>query len=166
VSAPGDQILAPVSPSVLKALDECADSGEVLYYCISGTSMASPHVAGVVALMQEINPGLLPAEAEACLEKTADDMLTPGVDIHSGHGMVDTTAALRCAFSIYPAAVDPGGNRVFGPGGNGGGDGDDSDIAPAGGSLPATGPGAAVTLLGFVALMGGMLLRRYRGARS
>jgi serine protease AprX len=164
VSAPGDQILAPVSPSVLKALDECADSGEVLYYCISGTSMASPHVAGVVALMQEINPGLLPAEAEECLEKTADDMLAPGVDIHSGHGMVDTKAALRCAYSINPAAVDTGGNRVFGPDGNGGG-GDDSGIAPAGGSLPATGPGVAVTLLGFLALTGGVLLRR-RTARS
>src|SRR3712207_6186639 len=36
VSAPGDQILAPVSPSVLAPLTECADPGEPLYYCISG----------------------------------------------------------------------------------------------------------------------------------
>jgi serine protease AprX len=163
VSAPGDQILAPVSPSVLKALDECPDSGEPIYYCISGTSMASPHVAGVVALMLDVNPKMRPAEVEACLERTADDMLSAGFDIDSGWGMVDTEEALRCAYRINPAALDPQGRRVFEGEGNGpGGGGDDSGIAPTGGELPATGPGAAVTLMGFLALAGGLALRRRR----
>lgn len=168
VSAPGDQILAPVSPSVLKALDQCPDSGELLYYCISGTSMAAPHVAGVVALMQEVNPKLTPAQAEACLEATAVDMLAAGLDIHSGYGMVDTKAALRCAYALVP--TDGGGSG--GGGGPGGGTGNEDDDRDGNGSgaadddddrsLPATGPGTALTLLGLTALASGLLLRRRR----
>ena len=161
VSAPGDQILAPVSPvSILTPLSECLDPAEPLYYCISGTSMASPHVAGVVALMQEVNPRLLPAQAERCLETTADDMLAAGFDIHSGHGMVDTKAALRCAYAL----TDP---SPVGQGGTGAGETADptgEDVDGAGGTLPATG-GGALSLAGLVALAAGMLLRRTGGPR-
>ena len=167
VSAPGDMILAPVSPSVLKAVDQCRTSGEPLYYCISGTSMASPHVAGVVALMQQVNPDLLPAQAERCLETTAVDMLAAGFDIHSGHGMVDTKAALRCAYALTgPSALQPAG------GGSGGGAGDGTDgpggLGDGGGvgdddadrTLPATGGMALASLLGLAALGSGVMLRR------
>lgn len=153
VAAPGDQILAPVSPvSVLTPLTECLDPAEPLYYCISGTSMAAPHVAGVVALMQEVNPALLPAQAESCLETTAVDLLTPGVDIHSGHGMVDTQAALRCAYALTnPQAVGGAAPTVVAP---------PTAPAPSGGSLPATGGGIAVALAGLVAVGSALLLRR------
>jgi serine protease AprX len=154
VSAPGDQILAPVSPSVLAPLTECADPAEPLYYCISGTSMAAPHVAGVVALMQQVNPALLPAQAERCLETTAVDMLTAGLDIHSGHGMVDTEAALQCAYALTgPRALGAAGPAAAAP---------PAAQAPAtsGGSLPATGGSAALGLGALVALLGAVLLRR------
>jgi aqualysin 1 len=42
---------------------------------ISGTSMASPHVAGVVAQILDCNPGATPAQVEAILKGAA----TPGV---------------------------------------------------------------------------------------
>ena len=161
VSAPGDRILAPVSPaSVLTPLTQCADPGEPLYYCISGTSMAAPHVAGVVALMQQVNPELLPAQAERCLTTTAVDLLSRGFDISSGHGMVDTVAALRCAHALTnPAALGSGPTVVAGPAPAG-------PAAPAappaasGGRLPATGAGAALALGGLIALGGAVLLRR------
>lgn len=157
VSAPGDQILAPVSPaSVLTPLTECLDPAEPLYYCISGTSMAAPHVAGVVALMQQVKPDLTPAQAERCLETTADDMLTPGVDIHSGHGMVDTVEALRCTHALTARTALGAAPTVVAP------PTAPDTAAPSGGSLPATGGGIAAALVGAVAVGAGLLLRRRR----
>lgn len=100
VVAPGDTIMAALSPSVLAPLTECAEIQQPGYFCISGTSMSSPHVAGVVALMLEANPGATPAQAKQCLLSTAVDMVTPGLDIHSGRGMVDTEAALTCIHAL------------------------------------------------------------------
>ena len=164
VSAPGDQILAPVSPaSVLTPLTECADPTEPLYYCISGTSMAAPHVAGVVALMQQVNPALTPAQAESCLETTAVDMLDTGVDIHSGHGMVDTVAALQCSHRLSgPAALGspvPSGVGTAGPAPAAA---PSSGVGAAAGSrsLPATGGQLALALAGLTALGAAAALRR------
>jgi len=42
------------------------------YYFVGGTSMATPHVSGVVALMLQLNPTLTPGEVEAILKDTAD----------------------------------------------------------------------------------------------
>ena len=47
------------------------NSGQLGYYFLGGTSMASPHVAGVVALMAEKNNSLTASEAEIILENTA-----------------------------------------------------------------------------------------------
>ncbi|WP_210503458.1 S8 family serine peptidase [Nocardioides xinjiangensis] len=100
VVAPGDAIMAALSPSVLAPLTECAETQQPGYFCISGTSMSSPHVSGVLALMLQANPRATPAQAKQCLLSTAVDMMTPGFDIHSGLGMVDTKAALTCVHSL------------------------------------------------------------------
>ena len=100
VVAPGDTIMAALSPSVLAPLTECAEIQQPGYFCISGTSMASPHVSGVVALMLQANPQATPAQVKQCLLSTAVDMMTPGFDIHSGLGMVDAKAALTCAHAL------------------------------------------------------------------
>ena len=47
------------------------NSGQTSYYFLGGTSMASPHVAGIVALMAQKNPDLTAAEAEEILEDSA-----------------------------------------------------------------------------------------------
>ena len=100
VVTPGDTIMAALSPSVLAPLTECAEIQQPGYFCISGTSMASPHVSGVVALMLQANPQATPAQVKQCLLTTAVDMMTPGFDIHSGLGMVDAKAALTCVHAL------------------------------------------------------------------
>jgi subtilisin family serine protease len=61
VVAPGSWVLGPYQ----------VNSGQTSYYYLGGTSMASPHVAGIVALMVQKNPGLTAAQAEAILTGAA-----------------------------------------------------------------------------------------------
>jgi subtilisin family serine protease len=75
VAAPGAWVVGPYQ----------VNSGQTSYYYLSGTSMASPHVAGIVALMAQKKPTLGQAEAEAILTSTAiplpagcRDILDPG----------------------------------------------------------------------------------------
>jgi len=72
------------------------------YY--QGTSMASPHVAGIVALMKAKKPTLTVAEAEAILKETADaaSKCTEGC----GAGLVNAhTAVLRAAGTLNTSAA-------------------------------------------------------------
>ena len=69
VAAPGSFVAAPFS-----------NNGQVDYSLIAGTSIAGPHVAGVVALMLQKNPGLTASEIEEILESTALP-LAPGCRI-------------------------------------------------------------------------------------
>jgi lantibiotic leader peptide-processing serine protease len=60
-----------------------------------GTSAAAPHVAGVAALLVGANGGAMrPAEVEAALRASADDLGAPGLDPLYGHGRVNAARAL------------------------------------------------------------------------
>ncbi len=60
-----------------------------------GTSMASPHVAGVVALMKSVYPAMTADEALEILTTTARDVGDPGVDDQFGAGVVDAALAVN-----------------------------------------------------------------------
>jgi subtilisin family serine protease len=60
----------------------------------TGTSMASPHVAGVAALVRAARPGLDATELEAVLRASAVDLGDAGHDPVYGDGRVDAAAAL------------------------------------------------------------------------
>jgi subtilisin family serine protease len=68
------------------------NSGQLGYYYLSGTSMASPHVAGIVALMAQKNKALTQAMAEKILKDAALPMAT---DREAGTGFVTADAALK-----------------------------------------------------------------------
>ncbi len=66
------------------------------YTMISGTSMATPHTAGIVALVLEANPTLGPLEVKALLQQTATNM--PGREAwEAGAGYVNAHAAVAAA---------------------------------------------------------------------
>jgi len=72
-------------------LSTCAPSG----YCFrSGTSMASPLVAGAAALLRQQNPSRNGAAIESILERSTFDVDRQGFDTASGWGRVDVATAL------------------------------------------------------------------------
>lgn len=100
VAAPGSWVVGPYK----------VNSGmSTSYYFLGGTSMASPHVAGIVALIAQKNPGLNAEEVEAILEGSAiplppgartvfgpnglSEVFSWGADA-TGAGLVDAAAAL------------------------------------------------------------------------
>ncbi|WP_440055467.1 S8 family serine peptidase [Pseudoalteromonas sp. T1lg65] len=64
------------------------------YGMMSGTSMASPHVAGVAALVWSHHPDCSASEIRTVLNATAVDLGAPGRDVKYGHGLVQTKAAI------------------------------------------------------------------------
>jgi serine protease AprX len=79
------------------------------YLALSGTSMASPVVAGTVALMMQANPKLTPNLVKAILQYTAQkynkyDALTQGAGFLNAHGAVELSRyfATAKAGSRYP----------------------------------------------------------------
>lgn len=65
------------------------------YDYMSGTSMATPHVAGLAALMWSVKPDLLNDDIEQLLRKSADDVSTPGFDNATGAGRINARRALE-----------------------------------------------------------------------
>jgi subtilisin family serine protease len=64
------------------------------YYWSAGTSMAAPHVSGVAAIIVGKNGGSMhPAQVEAVLRHTADDLGQPGNDPFFGRGRVNASNA-------------------------------------------------------------------------
>ena len=61
---------------------------------LSGTSMASPHAAGVAALVLSKNPRLSPLQVRTILRGSANDLGTPGWDPVFGYGRVNADRAV------------------------------------------------------------------------
>lgn len=81
VAAPGDGVVSAVPGG--------------RYQRMSGTSMASPHVAGAVALLLQAHPQATHEQIVAALTKSAVDIDRPGPDNASGFGRIDVAKALE-----------------------------------------------------------------------
>ena len=106
----GDELQANDGTTVTITNKEPAD-----YEAMEGTSMATPHVAGVAALLIGARHGhITPAEVTTALENSAEDLGTTGRDNYYGYGLVNAAAALGQVIPIVqsvtavPASVAPG----------------------------------------------------------
>ena len=75
--------------------DETVNRG--FYITLGGTSMSTPHVAGIAALLLEANPGLGPRRVERILTRSARDLGPRGFDPGFGYGLVDALRATEAA---------------------------------------------------------------------
>ncbi|WP_201003715.1 S8 family peptidase [Paenibacillus glycanilyticus] len=90
VAAPGDSIASTYPGSQ--------------YAALSGTSMASPHVAALAGLIRSINPDLNNEEVMDIMRKSAIDLGNKGKDNYFGYGLIDVDKALKVA-SNYTTAL-------------------------------------------------------------
>jgi serine protease len=117
VAAPGGDLRRDLNADgfpdgVLSTVLDDRDGGAVpAYRFFQGTSMASPHVAGVVALMRSAVPALTAQDIEHLLRNGAitDDLGAPGHDPIFGHGLINAHKAVAEALATggVPVALDP-----------------------------------------------------------
>ena len=99
LAAPGVNILAAASGSTNS------------FAYMSGTSMATPHVTGAVALLRKAHPGWGPAEVESALQTTArpsvrlPDAATPAGVLDQGAGTIDLAKATKAAL-MFPVTTN------------------------------------------------------------
>lgn len=125
LSAPGTLITSTCNPALpvcrLEIVPTLAWAPR--YATISGTSMASPHIAGAVALLYQARPDLTPAQVEDVLQDTAYKFTTPNAPYEAdpqnpggttsfdkGAGLLDIPAALdrlNVAATNRPPASSP-----------------------------------------------------------
>jgi hypothetical protein len=70
------------------------------YMSFSGTSAATPHVAGAMALCAQANPNLTPEQMSMILQTTAFDLGPAGKDNVYGAGRLDCYAAVQAALAL------------------------------------------------------------------
>jgi serine protease len=107
VSAPGGDQTSATANGVLSTLNiGTTRPGSDSYAYCQGTSMATPHVVGVVALMLARAPALTPDDVEARL-KASTRPLPVTCTAGCGAGIVDASAAIDAALGAPPPAPAP-----------------------------------------------------------
>ena len=90
IAAPGDQIYS------------LSASGGYMFK--SGTSMATPHITGIMALMRQLNPSMTFEQMREAIDATARDVGAAGWDVYTGHGVANAGLALARARDTYQPA--------------------------------------------------------------
>ncbi|KAG9156849.1 hypothetical protein Leryth_020164 [Lithospermum erythrorhizon] len=118
ISAPGYKIIAAFSEGIASSEEE-SDDMNLPFNMISGTSMACPHISGIVGLLKTLHPDWSPAAIRSAIMTTArtrDNNVEPILD--NGYTPVNSTIQTRLApaspFSYGAGLVRP--NRAMNPG--------------------------------------------------
>jgi len=92
--APGEEIFSTYN-----------GTGEEEYGISTGTSMASPFVAGMAALYMEAYPNLSSKQITIHMRKSAEDLGVPGKDMEYGYGLVQPPLS-KDVVNVFPDVAD------------------------------------------------------------
>jgi subtilisin family serine protease len=109
----GSDIIKPDIAAPGKDVTSVKAGGQ--YWTISGTSMATPHVAGLAALLYQANPDLTVADLIAAIQDSSIDEGAEGKDNNWGEGRIDAMAALSIVISggkLAGSIKDTDGNGI------------------------------------------------------
>jgi hypothetical protein len=106
VTATGEKVVSARSNTTITPITSIPEDTQNLppeqvpyYHTLSGTSMAAPEAAGIVALLLEANPTLTPAQVRMVLQITARPIA--GEPFHKqGYGYTDASGAVELAQSL------------------------------------------------------------------
>ncbi|MBU0483700.1 MAG: S8 family serine peptidase [Proteobacteria bacterium] len=115
IAAPGGDVTADSNndgrpDGILSTLvDDSSGSLSEIYKFYNGTSMASPHVAGIMALMKAVHPGLTPADIDALIQNgdLSNEAGTTGRDNQFGYGIIDALKAVTAAQNLSQGGTLP-----------------------------------------------------------
>ena len=106
ITAPGVRILAAYSP------DQADGSQGDIFSYLQGTSMSSPHIAGLGALVKQAHPDWSPAQIKSALMTTArqnvvkEDGVTPADPFDFGAGHVDPNGSVDPGLTYDAGLLD------------------------------------------------------------
>ncbi|HOX28048.1 MAG TPA: S8 family serine peptidase, partial [bacterium] len=104
--APGGDTTHSKGNGVLSTVRNDSTSASTAYEYMQGTSMSSPHAAGVAALMLAANSSLSPLQIATILSQTSSDLGAAGTDIYYGAGLINAFKAVSEAKRLTGSSPD------------------------------------------------------------
>lgn len=106
ITGPGMNILAAWAPSEMHP--EFADGVSLTFFMESGTSMSTPHLSGIAAIIKSLHPSWSPAAIKSAIMTSSDTADHAGVPIKDEQYRKASFYAMGAGYVNPSRAVDPG----------------------------------------------------------